>query len=187
MDITATSESGNRACPLQLKNIRVLQALLSGAPVAMQPRAFLFQGGGPSHDPQVRHTDTQVQSLQCDVRGGVVAQRVPCPSSCSQRQRVHACACSGAMGHIALLSSASRQRHVVGFMGALQDLHYARHAMLHGYLCMATLAIQDQVPRWPLRPKLHMMDHAERVAQSLAINPASWWTFQDEDNVGFSK
>ena len=62
--------------------------------------------------------------------------------------------------------------------GALQDLHCARNAMLHGYMFMATLAIRDQVPRWPLRPQLHMMDHAERVAQSLATNPASWWTFQ---------
>ena len=66
---------------------------------------------------------------------------------------------------------------------SLTELHRARDAMLHGYNFMASLASEDHMARWPCKPKLHQVDHIERIAQSARQNPKSRWTFQDEDNM----
>ena len=65
----------------------------------------------------------------------------------------------------------------------LRELRLARITFFGFYFKLHMLAEEDERPLYGFQPKLHMIDHAERIAQSLRLNPASYWTFQDEDNM----
>jgi len=65
----------------------------------------------------------------------------------------------------------------------LRELRLARNAFFGFYYKLHMLAEEDERPLYGFQPKHHMIDHAERIAQSLRLNPASCWTFQDEDNM----
>eukprot|EP00969_Alexandrium_andersonii_P154944 6850022-Alexandrium_andersonii.AAC.1 len=45
------------------------------------------------------------------------------------------------------------------------------------------MAAEDGLPLYGLLPKHHMLDRAEKLAFESGLNPSSFWTFQDEDNM----
>ncbi len=65
----------------------------------------------------------------------------------------------------------------------LADLKTARDATLRMFRKLAGMASEDGSPLYPCRPKLHVFDHCHFLAQQSGENPASCWTFQDEDNM----
>ena len=39
-------------------------------------------------------------------------------------------------------------------------------------------------PRWPIKPKMHQIDHMLTTVLTTSLNPAWWWSFADEDFNG---
>lgn len=68
--------------------------------------------------------------------------------------------------------------------GELQQLRAARDAMLHCYHALSKMAAEEDNYRYPMKPKHHLIDHAERRAQRTRLNPGSHWAFAEEDNMG---
>ena len=66
----------------------------------------------------------------------------------------------------------------------LKRLQVARGHALHGYNFLWTLALRDNLPRWPSRPKLHQADHLCRRSLSTGICYSTWWSFSNEDWMG---
>ena len=59
-----------------------------------------------------------------------------------------------------------------------------REAALFGNAELSSLAIAASRNMFPLKPKLHMVDHLCREAHLTRLNPAYYWTFADEDFMG---
>ena len=66
----------------------------------------------------------------------------------------------------------------------LQELRSARDAMLGLNLRLSRLAWQRGKALYPMKPKHHMLSHAEKAAQETKLNPGSHWAFAEEDNMG---
>jgi hypothetical protein len=65
----------------------------------------------------------------------------------------------------------------------LQELQFARDTCMRMFTKLSAMASESDLPVYPLRPKMHVFDEACRIAQVTGENPASCWTFQDEDNM----
>ena len=66
-------------------------------------------------------------------------------------------------------------------------LMITREAALFANAELSGLAIAASRNIFPLKPKLHMVDHLCREAASNRLNPAFYWTFADEDFIGRMK
>ena len=69
----------------------------------------------------------------------------------------------------------------------ISQLRVARACALQGYHLLSHTAA-SHLPRphfkFPIKPKLHKMDHMLRLAEETRINPGWLWGFSDEDLVG---
>ncbi len=65
----------------------------------------------------------------------------------------------------------------------LADLKLARDATLFCFRRLSGIAMEEGSHLYPCRPKMHVFDECHRLAQTTGENPASTWTFQDEDNM----
>lgn len=66
----------------------------------------------------------------------------------------------------------------------LHELRRARDAMLQCYHSLSANAAIFNQSRYPIKPKHHMLSHAEHNAQLTRLNPGSHWCFAEEDNMG---
>ena len=74
---------------------------------------------------------------------------------------------------------------IVFCVGVTRNPPEARDAMLFGYHHMHAIHKElSDIRLYSLVPKLHMLDHCERYSQKWRLNPASWWTFKDEEAMG---
>ena len=64
------------------------------------------------------------------------------------------------------------------------NLELQRQAALQGYVTLSFAAINNNINRYPMKPKLHMCDHSLRQAQLTRHNPLHQWCFPDEDFIG---
>ena len=65
----------------------------------------------------------------------------------------------------------------------LADLQVARDSALFLFRKLSGVADEEGTPLYPFRPKLHIVDECNRIAQATGENPTSTWTFSDEDNM----
>ena len=66
----------------------------------------------------------------------------------------------------------------------LKRLDNATTVLMHSSKCLASINAAKGLARWKLRPKLHVLYHINRDAQSSSRNPRAWWTFKDEEFMG---
>ena len=66
----------------------------------------------------------------------------------------------------------------------VRNLETCRQSCLYCFSALSHEAKRAGLLLWPLKPKLHMYDHAMRRAQRDRENPLSFWCFADEDFVG---
>lgn len=67
----------------------------------------------------------------------------------------------------------------------LRDLRVARDAFFFSSWKLARLGAEVGTRYYKRLPKHHMIDHCGRSCQATSWNPGSYWTFSDEDNMGF--
>ena len=65
-------------------------------------------------------------------------------------------------------------------------LMQARAAALHNYNALSHAAASANPPQalWPMKPKIHLLDHVARDVANNKLNATWYWTFLDEDFVG---
>ncbi len=67
---------------------------------------------------------------------------------------------------------------------AAEHLMCTRAAALQGYNTLACVAVEREINRFPMKPKIHLFDHCMRDTCKYRENPTFCWCFSDEDFIG---